>query len=146
MKGPPPPPPQPELTLRRYTHEKPHSYHNRWVADFVFPQPDEHPDVAQAVVPSAGAAADEETTTTTTTLYSVYPGERNKTFFTRVPFWVFRGMPHAAAAAMTHVAQVRAPDIYPYFEAVESDWVFVVMAATLEEAKSKLMATHKATN
>jgi hypothetical protein len=119
--------PAPELTLRCYSHDlATEQYTNKWVANFE-PLAD---DVAVASVsPAVGDHA--------LTLYSVYPGAANQTFFARVPFWIF--------CDTQHVAQVKVPDVYPYFElpGAADDGarrVFVVMAPTLEAAKSKVMA------
>jgi hypothetical protein len=112
-----------ELTLRRYVHRvAENDYTNTWVADFA-PVPN-LADVALARVPERVASDGD------VICYSVYPKAANKTFFERLPFWVF-------SASREHVAHAKVPDMYPYFELGGSD-VFVVWAPSLEAAKSKL--------
>lgn len=111
---------QSRFSLRRYTAEKDNDHSNRWVADLA-----EANGIYSAVLSKAG-------------IYCIYPGRREHSFFAveDVPFWLF--------CDAQHVGQGRVHDVYPYFEAPPpaSDGphtLFLVVAPTLEEAKSKLL-------
>ena len=110
----------PPFSLRRYAHDAPHKYTNSWVADLgetgVL-------DVYCVALPQGAG------------IYCIYPGNKEQSFFapSQVPFWIFCGR--------QHVGQGRVHDVYPYFE-VPADGgrtLLVVVAATLENAKTKLL-------
>lgn len=108
------------FSLRRYTQDTANSsYTNCWVADLT------ETGVADVYCAPLGAAAAGK-------IYCIYPGKREQSFFSVVPFWIFCGR--------HHVGQGRVHDAYPYFEvpADGAHTVFVVVATDLEQAKIKL--------
>lgn len=108
------------FSLRRFHHDAlTASYTNTWVADLA--------ETGCANVYCAPLPAD-----ATHSIFCIYPGQRERSFFSEVPFWIFCGT--------QHVGQARVHDIYPYFEAPHgAKSVYVIVSATLELAKNKLL-------
>jgi hypothetical protein len=114
------------FSLRRLHHDAvSNSYTNSWVANLE--------ETGIADVYCASLAKD---TSAASTIYCLYPGQREHSFFRVVPFWIFCGA--------QHVGQGRVHDVYPYFEVAAHgpSTVYVIVAPTLELAKSKL-SDHK---
>lgn len=66
-------------------------------------------------------------------VYSLYPAASRQTFFARTPLWILDG-------TGDRVALVREADIYPYFQLGHGiTHLYVVEAATLEEAQNKIL-------
>src|SRR5271169_6013302 len=116
------------FSLRRYAHDPAAGSHtNTWVADLTASA--EIEGLHSVVLPAVAAGAE-------STIYCVYPGQRDHSFFSDVPFWIFCGT--------QHVGQGRHHDVYPYFQAPVADGpctLYVMVAPTLEMAKSKIPDT-----